>query len=318
MSVSPSSTTHNFRITKDQQGVRLDHFLVRSLEGSSRSKLGRCIREGHILVNKLIVKPGYKLRAGDAIQVEIPVHSSGFVLAQPIDFQILHEDKYLAVISKPPGLVVHPAAGHADKTLVNGLLHRYPDLPGQAGDRPGIVHRLDKDTSGIMLVARTEEVQRLLSEAFKNRLIDKSYRAVLLRCPPDDTGRIEAPIGRHPVQRKKMAVNTRRGRYAVTRWKVVERFSNGMCFAKIAIETGRTHQIRVHMASVGAPVAGDALYGGKPPGTAACCPPRQLLHAATLSFIHPITGEKCCFSAPIWDDMFKFLKNLQEDFVFGS
>jgi len=307
-----------FSISEDQEGFRLDHFLVRHIEGTSRSKLGRCIRSGQVLVNNQIVKPGYKLHFSDEIQVEIPVEIETIFTAQPIDFVTLYEDDYLVVISKPPGLVVHPAAGHADGTLVNGLMFRYSSLPGLANNRPGIVHRLDKDTSGIMLVARTEKVQRALSDAFKNRQIHKSYRALLLRCPSDETGRIVAPIGRHPVNRKKMAINSKNGRYAATSWKILETFSNGLCYAEIIIETGRTHQIRVHMSSIGAPVAGDILYGGKVPETAGVVSSRQLLHAATLSFIHPQSGKDCLFTAPLWDDMQQLLNQLQRDFAVES
>ncbi len=301
-------------IQEGQHGLRLDHFLARNIKDSSRSAIGKYIRSGHIRVNSQVVKPGYKLRAGDVILVHIPRKQENSFVPQPVDFKIIYEDQYLAVISKPPGLVVHPAAGHADGTLVNGLLYRYADLPGVSDNRPGLVHRLDKDTSGIMLVARTESMQRKLSNAFKERAIQKNYFAILARCPADESGRIVAPIGRHPVNRKKMAIRSQSGRYAVSSWKVLEKFSNGICFAKIHIETGRTHQIRVHMASVGAPVAGDLLYGGKLSQEVGVRPVRQLLHAATLSFIHPASGEECSFTAPLWDDMDTILRQLRRKF----
>jgi 23S rRNA pseudouridine1911/1915/1917 synthase len=208
----------------------------------------------------------------------------------------------LLVINKPPGLVVHPAAGHADRTLVNGLLHRYQDMAALEGDRPGIVHRLDRDTSGIMLAARTERMQQLLAAAFKERKIRKTYHALLLRTPKEESGRIVAPIGRHPVHRKKMSIRSD-GRYAATSWQILEHFANSFCFAEIKIETGRTHQIRVHMASLNTPVAGDTLYGGKIDNSAGIKAERQLLHASSLAFVHPATQQECLFTAPLWPDM---------------
>ena len=280
-------------------GMRLDHFLVRHIPDQSRSSLGKYIRSGHILVNDNPVKPGYKLQPGDTIQVELLAVAETGLTSQPVDFEVISEDENLLVISKPPGLVVHPAAGHADGTLVNGLLHRYGTLPCIDNNRPGIVHRLDKDTSGIMLVARTEKMQRLLAEAFKDRKVKKTYHALLLRCPRDMEGRIVAPIGRHPVNRKKMAVRHSGGRYAATRWQILETFACGMGFAKIFIETGRTHQIRVHMSSLGAPVVGDVLYGGKLAEDAPFAVTRQLLHASAISFVDPITGQEREYTTPL-------------------
>ena len=260
--------------------MRLDHYLALHFSQYSRSRLGKHIRSAHILVNKKTMKPGYRLRLGDIIEVDFPpLIDENEPQAQPVDFQVLYEDESLLVINKPPGLVVHPAAGHADNTLVNGLLHRYPDMSTLEGGRPGIVHRLDKDTSGILLVARTEQVQALLSAAFKERKISKTYHALLLRSPAEKSGRIVAPIGRHPVQRKKMSIRSD-GRYAATNWKILEIFPDGPCFAEIDIETGRTHQIRVHLASVGLPILGDPVYG-RGRGTLPVAPPeRPALHAA--------------------------------------
>jgi len=318
LAASPVEKKYHFLITENQAGFRLDHFLVRNILDSSRSMLGRCIRSGLVVVNSHVVKPGYKIHPGDEIYVEIPQEQESHCAAQPVAFDILYQDDSLAVISKPPGLVVHPAAGHRDGTLVNGLLYHFSHLPELDNKRPGIVHRLDKDTSGIMLVAKTEKVQRKLTAAFKDRQIHKSYRAILLRNPPETTGRIVRPIGRHPVNRKKMAVNEKKGRYAATRWKILETFSNGLCSSEIVIETGRTHQIRVHMSSIGAPVAGDALYGGRVPEKAGIVVKRQLLHAATLSFNHPETGKECSFSAPLWDDMQNILYLLQKEYTLAT
>ncbi len=315
MAVTAKPWQGTFTIRDNHCSQRLDHFLVRTLDDCSRAQIGKLIRSGHIRVNTHCVKPGYKLKKNDHIAVEIPVAPAASFAPQSVYFKVIYEDEHLAVISKPPGLVVHPAAGHLDGTLVNGLLHRYATLPGMEDNRPGIVHRLDKDTSGIMLVARTESVRRKLAAAFKNRLICKSYRAILLRSPSELTGKIVAPIGRHPVKRKKMAIRPDHGRYAATRWKIIQAFTNGLCLAEIYIETGRTHQIRVHMSSLGAAVAGDPLYGGKVAAAAGVQPERQLLHAATLGFTHPVTDEKCRFSAPLWDDMQQVLDLLRREYT---
>ncbi|WP_417908815.1 RluA family pseudouridine synthase [Candidatus Electronema sp. PJ] len=299
------------QIEAQDAGLRLDHYLVRLLPEQSRSSLDRLIRSSLLLINDRLVKPGYKLRLGDTISIELSVEPSKEEKPQPqpVDFHILFEDEHLAVISKPPGLVVHPAVGHADGTLVNGLLYRYKELSSGEGDRPGLVHRLDRDTSGIMLIARTEAMHRLLSAAFKERQIRKTYHALLLRSPAAVAGRIDLPIGRHPVNRQKMAVRQRDGRPAVTNWRILEQFRNGCCFAEIGIETGRTHQIRVHMSSLGVPVLGDALYGGKSQIVRA---DRQLLHASELIFTHPATGQSCRFLAPLWPDMVEVLTQLRE------
>jgi 23S rRNA pseudouridine1911/1915/1917 synthase len=308
-------TTHSFQVQPQKTGQRLDHYLVQQLPEQSRSALDRLIRSNHILVNNSASKPGYKLRADDIISVNLPLPAEEErPAAQPVNFDILFEDAHLAVISKPPGLVAHPAAGHADGTLVNGLLHRYSELSDSDSDRPGLVHRLDKDTSGIMLVARSEIAQRLLTAAFRERQIKKIYHALLLRTPTTMKGRIDAPLGRHPVKRQKMAIRQRDGRHAVSNWQILERFSNGCCFAEIAIETGRTHQIRVHMASISAPVLGDALYGGSSRLVQAH---RQLLHASELAFMHPISKEQCRFTAPLWPDMAETLALLREQYCLG-
>lgn len=307
------------QIQARENGMRLDHYLALHFPNHSRSSLGKYIRSSSILVNNKTVKPGCRLHHEDIVQVDFPELAPQLAVgnepqAQPVDYQVLHEDQSLLVISKPPGLVVHPAAGHADQTLVNGLLYRYSDIATLEGDRPGIVHRLDKDTSGIMLVARTKQVQAMLSTAFKERRVCKSYHALLLRSPAESSGRIVAPLGRHPVRRKKMAIRSD-GRYAATVWEILETFPNNLCFAKIGIETGRTHQIRVHMSSLNAPVAGDSLYGGKIAkvnNKSKLVVKRQMLHASTLAFTHPITGKACQFTAPLWSDMEQVINQLQE------
>ncbi len=300
-----------FVVTAHHAGLRLDHYLVRRLPDYSRSALGRLIRTGRVQVNNSVVKAGYRIHPEDVITLRFPQPEPTDLVAQRIDFGVLFEDEELLVIDKPAGLVVHPADGHHCGTLVNGLLYHYKDLPGNDIARPGIVHRLDKDTSGVMVVAKTETALRALSESFKNRTVAKTYHAVLLRNPGKSQGSLTAAIGRHPVNRKKMAVRINSGRYAVTHWKVLTHWP-GFSFVEVGLETGRTHQIRVHMASIGAPVAGDVLYGGRiregfePPVK------RQLLHASTLRFPHPVSKQNMQFTAPLPEDIRRVIHQLEK------
>ncbi len=300
-----------FIVTAHHAGLRLDHFLVCRFPDYSRSALGRLIRTGNVLINNSPVKAGYRIREKDEIILRFPQPEPTDIVAQQIDFGILFEDEEFLVIDKPAGLVVHPADGHHSGTLVNGLLYRYKALPGNDTARPGIVHRLDKDTSGVMVVAKTEAALKALSESFKNRRVTKTYHAVLLRNPGKPQGTLSAAIGRHPVNRKKMAVRPDSGRYAVTHWKVLTSWP-GFSFVEVGLETGRTHQIRVHMSSLGAPIAGDALYGGRiregfePPVK------RQLLHASTLRFPHPVSDQNMEFNAPLPEDMQRVLRQLEK------
>jgi len=304
----------NFIVTAVHSGLRLDHFLVRQYPDISRAFLGRLIRSETVLVNNCTVKAGYRLHGEDIVEVTFPEKEPSVLVAQPVDFGVIYEDDEILVVDKPAGLVVHPGDGNRQGTLVNGLLYRYPVLPGNQSERPGIVHRLDKDTSGILLVAKTETALRNLSESFKNRLISKTYHAILLRYPGRDTGRLVAPVGRHPVNRKKMAILQERGRYAATNWQVQRRWP-GFCFVEIGLETGRTHQIRVHMASLGSPVAGDRLYGGHSGATVDLSIDRQLLHASSVSFRHPVTGKKMQVTAPLPEDMQRVITCLNERHV---
>lgn len=299
-------------IETNEAGQRLDHVLTHRYPQLSRSFLSALINSGHILVEGRQVKAAYKVRARDSLTVDFPPPPPSTLQPEPIDFPILFEDEYLLVLSKPPGLVVHPGSGQHSGTLVHGLLHRYLSLPAVDADRPGIVHRLDKETSGVMLVAKTNQALRTLMAAFKNREIKKTYHALLSRCPRDRQGRVAAPIARHPVHRKKMAIDEQRGRYAATGWQIVEEFANGWCLAEVVIETGRTHQIRVHMASLQAAVVGDSLYGGAGrQNTLLPQPQRQMLHASTLQFAHPYSGEQLCYTAPLWQDIQALLATLR-------
>ena len=301
-----------FAIASHEAGQRLDHFLTRHCPEHTRSALNRLIGSAQVLVDGHQVKAGRRLRENETVAVTFPPPPAQELVPEEVDFTVLYEDEHLLVINKPPGLVVHPAGGHRNGTLVHGLLHRCKDLPAAAAGRPGIVHRLDKDTSGVMLVAKTDVALRTLMADFKDRKISKSYLALLLRCPGEAEGRVAAPVGRHPVDRKKMAIRPVQGKYAVTNWQVLERFANGWCWVEIKIETGRTHQIRVHMASIKAPVAGDSLYGGAVDRHAPLRPMRQMLHASTLRFTHPLTGAALSFTAPLCEDMQTLLDKLRE------
>lgn len=292
------------RVEPREADWRLDHVLAARFPEYSRSFFLKCIQERCAQVNGLpVTKAGLRLRAGDEVSLRLPPPEPSGLVPQPVAFEVLFEDAHLLLINKPPNLVVHPGSGHSQGTLAHGLLHLCRDLPGLAEGRPGLVHRLDKDTSGILLVAKSEQVLRSLMAAFQERSVEKTYHTILLRTPKEAEGRIVAPLGRHPVLRQKMAILHQGGRYAATRWQVQERYPNGWCLAEIGLETGRTHQIRVHMASLHTPVAGDALYGGMPPAGSRIAVPRQMLHASTLSFTHPCSGRRLSWTAPLWPDM---------------
>lgn len=312
----PASTTDtvsvSFTTPDSSHGIRLDHFLVRMMAGASRSQIVGSVKQGSILVNGTAVKAGHRLKGGDEITGRLSTARPDDHPPEPqaVDFTCLYEDSSLLVIAKPPHLVVHPGSGNRDRTLINGLLHRFGDLAGVGDDqRPGIVHRLDKDTSGIMVIARTRNVHRHLVQAFKERQVQKTYLALVHGIPECREGLINAPIGRHPVHRQKMAIRQTSGRPAVSRWRMVHPVA-GFGLLEVVIETGRTHQIRVHLASIGHPVAGDQLYGANRPNDLF---PRQLLHAWKLRFTHPASAQLMSFTAPMPDDFAQALKILEED-----
>lgn len=289
---------------------RLDHFLLQHVAGTSRSNLIQSIRLGLILVDGQKKKSSYRLKAGELITGTLFQAVVPKLVAQKIPFDILFEDDFLLIVSKPPGIVVHPGAGNADGTLVNGLLYHCRDL-ADVGDqiRPGIVHRLDKDTSGVMVVAKTVQSHRILVEAFKEREVHKEYLALVYGVIAKKRGRIVAPITRHPVNRQKMAVcDAGKGRHAASSWQVVEEYSESCSLVRVQIETGRTHQIRVHLSSLGHPVAGDILYG-RARNTRKYS--RQMLHAHRLHFSHPVSGKSLTFSAPLWPDFKETVNQLR-------
>ncbi len=301
-----------FTVPVELRGKRLDQFVAdhEDFVHLTRSYIQNLIRAGNILVNGRKEKNGYRLHQDNQIKIVLPAPQPSSLVAEKLSFDILHEDDDVVVLSKPPGIVVHPSHGHSGGTLVHGLLHHCTNLSGVGGElRPGIVHRLDKDTSGIMIVAKNDASHQSLTAQFKKRLVEKRYLAILSGVPKEDEGRIELPIGRHSVHRKKMAVVKHRGRQALTYFHVLEKF-DGYSFVRLRLETGRTHQIRVHMAFLACPVAGDALYGKNKsyPGFSIA---RQCLHSYSLAFLHPSTGKRMKFTAPLLPDMEDFLQILR-------
>ncbi|MBL9146625.1 MAG: RluA family pseudouridine synthase [Verrucomicrobiaceae bacterium] len=293
----------NFEVSATDTGMdRLDRYLQLQLPEMSRSRLQDLIKEGLVLVNDKKIKPSAELRAGDKISLTIPEPVSTEVVAQDIPIDVLYEDADLIVINKASGIVVHPAAGNPDGTLVNALLHHCDDLSGIGGEvRPGIVHRLDKDTSGCMVVAKHDRSHALLAEQFAHRRISKLYLAAVNGIPKERSGRIENMIGRHPVDRKRMAVLfDGTGKNAVTEWKMLCE-AQGCALILNTLLTGRTHQIRVHMRDVlQCPILGDSLYGHPPKQKVKVA--RLMLHAWRLAFDHPITLKRMEFKAAIPDD----------------
>ena len=285
-------------ITADQSGERADALLPRCISGLTRSAAQRLLETGAVTVNGKRVKKSYLTAAGDQFLVEIPDPEPVLDLKpQNIPLDIIYEDADVIVVNKPVGLVVHPAPGHPDGTLVNALLFHCGDsLSGINGElRPGIVHRIDRDTSGLLIAAKHDQAHLALAEQLQDHSLARTYEAVAVGGFREDRGTVDAPIGRHPVDRKKMAIDRRSGREAVTHWSVLARYP-GRTHLECRLETGRTHQIRVHLASIGHPLLGDTVYGAKKavPGLAGQC-----LHARRLRFVHPATGQPVELECPL-------------------
>ena len=272
----------------DISGERLDAFVARAADGLTRSAAQRLIEEGFVNRNGKPAKKNDKLNIGDEVSVEIPEAKPVDIVPKEIPLEIVYEDEDVLVINKPKGLVVHPAAGHQEDTLVNGLLFSHADrLSGINGQlRPGIVHRIDKDTSGLLAVAKNDFAHTVLASQLKDHSMARTYEAIVCGNLKEDSGTVDAPIGRHPTDRKKMCVTQRNSKNAVTHWEVIARY-RGYTHVRCRLETGRTHQIRVHMAHIGHPILGDTVYGHKKPELGQSS---QCLHAGVLCFAHPRDG----------------------------
>lgn len=306
----PIKKEHTLVVEGEVKGERLDVYLRAKLPELSRERIKTLIEEGFILVEGKSVKPSYKLKGSEQVLVRIPVEKEYSLQPKEVPFEILYEDEDLAVIYKPAGIVVHPAPGHLDDTLVHGLLLKLRSLSVVGGElRPGIVHRLDKDTSGVMLVAKNDFAHKKLTQDFKERKVEKEYLAIVYGRLTQKEGTLDFPIGRHPVQRKKMAV-VKEGRQALTKYKVLKLFKKATLVLAKPL-TGRTHQLRVHFSHIGHPILGDPIYGGLKPDVPRA--ERLMLHAYRISFEHPRTGAHLTFAKDPPEDFERYLKLLETE-----
>ena len=321
---SSSPPEHSLTAGEQDAGQRLDSFLCRLIEGFSRSQFKKSIQQGEVLVNNRRSKPSYELKAGDAVRVLLPsAKRDGDLVPEEMPLDILFEDEEILVINKAPGIVVHPGAGHDNGTLVHGILAHCPRLAIQgAPKRPGIVHRLDRDTSGAMVVAKSERAYLSLIRQFKEHKVQKEYLALVYGMVSQQQGEIRLPLGRHPVERKKVAVVQYKGREAITRWQLKKQWQQAVALLLVTIETGRTHQIRVHFSYMNHPVVGDQTYGGgkkrarsikqKELQDLLLGVDRQMLHAWRLALDHPISGTRLSFEAPLPIDFKDLLDRLYQ------
>ena len=296
-------------LTAPESGLRLDSFLAGESE-LTRSAVQRLIEQGLVLLNGQPVKKNRRTAAGESYTLLLPDPEPVNIEPQDIPLDVIYEDADIIVVNKPAGMVVHPAPGHPDGTLVNALLHHCGgSLSGINGQlRPGIVHRIDRDTSGLIIAAKNDAAHLALAEQLKDHTLARTYEAVAIGNLREDSGTVNAPIGRHPTDRKRMSINEKNGREAVTHWTVLRRYP-GHTYVQCRLETGRTHQIRVHMASIGHPLLGDTVYGAKKsvPGLAGQC-----LHARCLTFVHPSTGEQMTVECPLPDWFQAVLQRLEK------
>ncbi len=293
------------------EGIRVDKVLSEAFTDLTRSFIQKLIREGRVTVKEQPVKANYKVKAGDELVLALPDPEPAQILPEDIPLDILYEDGQVLLVNKPKGMVVHPSYGHMTGTLVNAVMYHCGDsLSGINGVlRPGIVHRIDKDTTGVLVICKTDDAHQKLAEQLKVHSITRRYRAIVLGGFKEDEGTIEGPVGRHPVDRKKMAIDHKNGRPAVTHYHVLERFGQ-YTYVECTLETGRTHQIRVHMTSIGHPLLGDSVYGSGQSGRWHL--EGQTLHAMVLGFIHPASGEYMEFTAPLPEYFEKILQDLRK------
>ena len=295
---------------ENQEGERIDRYLSEEMEDRSRSYIQKLIKDQYVIVNQKPVKANYRLSLGDMVEITLPEAKEPDIIPENIPLDILYEDQDIIIVNKPKQMVVHPAPGHYSGTLVNALMyHCGQELSGINGTmRPGIVHRIDMDTTGSLIVCKNDMAHQSLSEQLKVHSIKRVYVAIVHGNIKEDNGTVNAPIGRHPTERKKMSIHTKNGRNAITHYKVLERFGE-YTYIQCELETGRTHQIRVHMSSIGHPLVGDQVYGPRK------CPfPKlqgQTLHAKTLGIIHPRTGEYLEINAPLPDYFIELLDRLR-------
>ena len=321
----PADSSFSIRVRPSDEGQRLDVLLASLLSDCTRTFVAGLIADEHVQVDGRPKKPGYRVKSGENISGTIPAPVPIEFKPEPIPIDIIHEDDHIVVVNKQPGLVVHPAPGHFSGTLVNGLLYHCPNLVGIGGElRPGIVHRLDKDTSGTLVVAKNDAAHTDLSRQFKSRKVKKDYLALVHGHMKSPTGSIKLPIGRHPVDRKRMSTVSTRGRTAETQWKTREKFKE-FALLEVRLKTGRTHQIRVHCSALHHPIVGDKVYGPRKPEKIIVgdrpqsdkilqilkSVKRQMLHAWRLRFHHPHTGETVSFESPLPEDMALFIEKIR-------
>ena len=337
----PEAGYYLFQICESTNNLRLDIVISRIIPDCSRAYASKLISSGNVsrvsgdaeipfsyallfrkedeasIENEIskstpINKTSHKTRAGECILVAVPKPDDVSFEPEPIDIDVIYNDSDIAVINKKPGMVVHPAPGHYSETLVNALMYRFPDITGIGGEsRPGIVHRLDKDTSGIIVIAKNDRSHKILSLMFKNRTIQKTYLAVTYGRFKERRGTIDYPIGRHPTDRKKMSILSARPRFAVTEYSIIDQFENA-ALVEVDLKTGRTHQIRVHFSAINHPLLGDAVYGNKNSLSLIKKAERQMLHAYKISFSHPTENRRLDFTAPVPEDMAIVLNELKQ------
>lgn len=304
--------TEEFEVEPEQEGERLDCVLRKIYPDYSRSFFQKLIREGLVSIDGTCQKASYPVKPEELVRVQIPDAVETAIKAENIPLDILYEDEDVLIVNKPKGMVVHPSAGHSSGTLVNAVMYHCRDsLSGINGEiRPGIVHRIDMDTTGSLIICKNDESHVHIAAQIKAHSVNRIYEGIVFGNVKSDAGTVEGAIGRHPVDRKRMAVNEKNGKPAVTHYEVLERFGN-YTYLRFSLETGRTHQIRVHMASIGHPLVGDALYAGGRSGPAGMKLQGQTLHAKTIGFIHPRTGAYMEFSAPLPEYFEKMLSILK-------